>query len=215
MFFSLCNRLIASPFQGRSQSRSHQIMREYCELRTASPACSLSGQETCLGEVQAGQPSMEILQNGVNKERANSSMTPHAFEGLQERGNLAFAADSAVDPVVCCIGRYLADRLAGSLSLLASWLIPGRVTRSIWLRPTYSLVICQAQREKNAKVCTLISIPRVPAAASEHSSRTCSGLSTLPEQTTSCSKRLLFVTQSVYFFRGFPLRGRTALAYRW
>ena len=134
MFFSLCNRLIASPFQGRSQSRSHQIMREYCELRTASPACSLSGQETCLGEVQAGQPSIEILQNGVNKERANSSMTPHAFEGLQERGNLAFAADSAVDPVVCCIGRYLADRLAGSLSLLASWLIPGRDTRSIWLR---------------------------------------------------------------------------------
>ena len=77
---------------------------------------------------------MEILQNGVNKERANSSMTPHAFEGLQERGNLAFAADSAVDPVVCCIGRYLADRLAGSLSLLASWLIPGRDTRSICLR---------------------------------------------------------------------------------
>ena len=123
-------------------------MREYCELRTASPACSLSGQETCLGEVQAGQPSMEILPNGVNKERANSSMTPHAFEGLQERGNLAFAADSAVDPVVCCIGRYLADRLAGSLSLLASWLIPGRDTRSIYCiclrmrvhhrcRPTY------------------------------------------------------------------------------
>ena len=166
MFFSFCNRLLASPFQGRSQSRSHQIMREYCELRTASPACSLSGQETCLGEVQAGQPSMEILQNGVNKERANSSMTPHAFEGLQERGNLAFAADSAVDPVVCCIGRYLADRLAGSLSLLASWLIPGRVTRSIWLRPTYSLVICQAQREKK----------RQGVYSDKHSSRTCCGL---------------------------------------
>ena len=158
---------------------------------------------------------MVILPNGVNKERANSSMTAHAFELMKQQGKIAFPADSAADPVVCCMARYVADRLAGSLSLLASWLIPGRVTRSIWLRPTYSLVICQAQREKNAKVCTLISIPRVPAAASEHSSRTCSGLSTLPEQTTSCSKRLLFVTQSVYFFRGFPLRGRTALAYRW
>ena len=38
---------------------------------------------------------MEILPNGVNKERANSSMTAHALEGLKERGNLAFAADSA------------------------------------------------------------------------------------------------------------------------
>merc|ERR1712118_330165 len=103
--------------------------------RRAKPA----KEEEAPAEVQAGQPSIEILQNGVNKERANSSMTPHAFEGLQERG-------------------------------------------------VYS---------------------------DKHSSRTCSGLSTLPEQTTSCSKRLLFDTQSVYFFRGFPLRGRTALAYRW
>ena len=109
-------------------------MREYCELRTASSACRLSGQEAGLGEVQAGQPSMVILPNGVNKERANSSMTAHAFELMKQQGKIAFPADSAADPVVCCMARYVADRLAGSLSLLASWLIPGRDTRSICLR---------------------------------------------------------------------------------
>ena len=100
-------------------------MRKYCELRTASSACSLSGQEAGLGEVQAGQPSMVILPNGVNKERANSSMTAHAFELMKQQGKIAFPADSAADPVVCCMARYVADRLAGSLSLLASWLIWG------------------------------------------------------------------------------------------
>ena len=91
---------------------------------------------------------MVILPNGVNKERANSSMTAHAFELMKQQGKIAFPADSAADPVVCCMARYVADRLAGSLSLLASWLIPGRDTRSIYCiclrmrvhhrcRPTY------------------------------------------------------------------------------
>ena len=91
---------------------------------------------------------MVILPNGVNKERANSSMTAHAFELMKQQGKIAFPADSAADPVVCCMAIYVADRLAGSLSLLASWLIPGRDTRSIYCislrmrvhhrcRPTY------------------------------------------------------------------------------
>jgi len=62
-------------------------------------------EEEAPAEVQAGQPSMEILQNGVNKERANSSMTPHAFEGLQERG---VYSDKHSSRTCCGLGAFLA-----------------------------------------------------------------------------------------------------------
>ena len=76
--------MISSPCKGALRADRIRL----CEntANTASPACRVSGQETGLGEVQAEQPSMEILPNGVNKERANSSMTAHALEGLKERG---------------------------------------------------------------------------------------------------------------------------------